>query len=60
MSYKNLLYRQAAELIPEDTEDEEALAQREELLAMADEWFNRALETRQRNAELAAAGLPVE
>ena len=60
MSYKNLLYRQAAELIPEDSEDEEALAQRDELLAMADDWFNRALETRQRNAELAAAGLPVE
>jgi tetratricopeptide (TPR) repeat protein len=60
MSYKNLLYRQAAELIPEDTEDEEALARREELLATADEWFDRALETRQRNAELAAAGLPVE
>ena len=60
MSYKNLLYRQAAELIPEDTEDEEALARREELVATADEWFDRALETRQRNAELAAAGLPVE
>jgi len=60
MSYKNLLYRQAAELIPEDTEDEEALAQREELLAMADDWFNKALETRQRNAELAAVGLAVE
>ena len=56
MSYKNLLYRQAAELIPEDTEDEEALAQREELLVMADDWFNRALETRQRNAELAGCG----
>jgi tetratricopeptide (TPR) repeat protein len=60
MSYKNLLYRQAAELIPVDTEDEGALAQREELLAMADDWFNRALETRQRNAELAAAGLAVD
>ena len=60
MSYKNLLYRQAAELIPEDSEDEEALARREDLIAMADEWFDRALETRQRNAELAAAGLLVE
>ncbi len=60
MSYKNLLYRQAAELIPEDSEDEEALAQRDALLTMADDWFNRALETRQRNAELAAAGLAVE
>ena len=57
MSYKNLLYRQAAELIPEDSEDGEALARREDLIAMADEWFDRALETRQRNAELAAAGL---
>jgi tetratricopeptide (TPR) repeat protein len=60
MSYKNLLYRQAAELIPEDTEDEDALAQREQLIAQADDWFDRALATRARNAELAAAGLPVE
>ena len=60
MSYKNLLYRQSAELIPEDSEDEQALARREELIAMADEWFDRALETRQRNAELAAQGLSVE
>ena len=60
MSYKNLLFREAAQLIPEETEDEAAIARREDLVAQADEWFDKALETRQRNAELAAAGLPVD
>ncbi len=64
MSYKNLLYRQAAELIVADPEAEdqdaaeaEAEEQRVAILAMADEWFNKALETRQRNAEEAAEQL---
>jgi len=55
MTFKNLLYRQSAELIPVDAEGAEE--RKAELVAMADDWFNRALETRQRNAERAAAGL---
>lgn len=59
--YKNLLYRQEAELLtPEEGEDvdeaaaEEALARQEELIAQADEWFNRAMTMREENAERAA------
>jgi tetratricopeptide (TPR) repeat protein len=55
MTFKNLLYRQSAELIPPEAES--ADERKAELVAMADEWFDRALETRQRNAERAAAGL---
>jgi len=50
MSYKNLLYREKARL----TENEQDKAQ---LIAMADEWFNKALETRKRLQEKKAAGL---
>jgi tetratricopeptide (TPR) repeat protein len=57
--YKNLLYRQEADLIPEDSEDEEALARREELTAQADEWFDRAMTMREENAERDAQGLVV-
>ena len=64
MSYKNLLFRQAAELIVADPEAEdqdaaeaEAEEKRVEILAMADEWFNKALEARQKNAEEAAEQL---
>ena len=55
MTYKNLLYREAAALIPEDSEDEAVLAEREDLLVQADEWFNKAMETRKLLAERAAA-----
>lgn len=51
MTFKNLLYRMEAGLISEDTEDEELLARRAELLALADEWLNKANETRQRLLE---------
>jgi tetratricopeptide (TPR) repeat protein len=44
MSYKNLLFRQKAELAA--TEEEKA-----QLIAEADTWFTRALETRKRNQE---------
>ena len=44
MTYKNLLYREKARL--SDTEDD-----KKRLTAMADEWFNKALETRKKNAE---------
>jgi tetratricopeptide (TPR) repeat protein len=54
--YKNLLLREEAGLIPEDSEDEEALARREELIAMADEWFDKATEARQVIAEREAQG----
>ncbi|MBI4471255.1 MAG: hypothetical protein HY646_01210 [Acidobacteria bacterium] len=50
MSYKNLLYREKARL----TENEQEKAQ---LIGMADEWFNKALETRKRLQEKKAAGL---
>lgn len=55
MTYKNLLYRESAALIPEDSEDEAALADRQQLLQMADLWFNRAMETRRLLAEREAA-----
>ena len=55
MTFKNLLYRMSAGLIPEDTEDEEALARRQQLFAQADDWYEQALETRDRNAEAAAS-----
>ena len=41
MSYKNLLYRQKAEITKEE-------AAKTQLLAQADEWFNKALETRKK------------
>jgi tetratricopeptide (TPR) repeat protein len=44
MSYKNLLIRQKAELAV--TEEDKA-----RLIAEADEWFNKALDTRKRNQE---------
>ena len=44
MTYKNLLYREKARLT--DGEDD-----KKKLTAMADEWFNKALETRKKNAE---------
>jgi tetratricopeptide (TPR) repeat protein len=44
MTYKNLLYREKARL--SDSEDD-----KKKLTAMADEWFNKALETRKKNAE---------
>ena len=44
MTYKNLLYREKARLA--DSEEE-----KKKLTAMADEWFNKALETRKRNDE---------
>jgi len=44
MTYKNLLYRQKADL--SDSEEE-----KKQLIAQADEWFNKALETRKKNAE---------
>jgi tetratricopeptide (TPR) repeat protein len=44
MSYKNLLYRQKAERA--DNEDD-----KKKLIAQADEWFNKSLETRKKNAE---------
>lgn len=55
MTFKNLLYRMAAEMIPADSEDEEALVRKEELVAQADDWFAQALETRARNAEDSAS-----
>lgn len=60
MAMKNLLYRQAAMLIPEDTEDPELIAQREELTGMADEWYDRTLEVRAQIAERTQQGLGVE
>jgi len=44
MTYKNLLYRQKADRV--DGEDD-----KKKLTAMADEWFNKALETRKKAAE---------
>lgn len=60
MAMKNLLYRQAAQLVPEDTEDPELIAQREELIGMADEWYDRTLEVRAQIAERTQQGLGVE
>ncbi len=54
MIFKNLLYRVLANMIPDDTEDEEALARREEFVALADEWFEEANQARIRNQEEAA------
>jgi tetratricopeptide (TPR) repeat protein len=51
MTYKNLLYREKARL--SDNEED-----KKKLTAQADEWFNKALETRKRNAEK-KKGLPV-
>ena len=44
MTYKNLLYREKARLA--DSEDD-----KKKLTDMADEWFNKGLETRKKNAE---------
>jgi tetratricopeptide (TPR) repeat protein len=44
MTYKNLLYREKANL----TQNEE---EKKQLIAQADEWFNKALDTRKKNAE---------
>ena len=44
MSYKNLLYREKARLAENEQE-------KVQLIAQADEWFNKALETRKRNQE---------
>jgi Tfp pilus assembly protein PilF len=44
MTYKNLLYREKARLAM--SEDE-----KKKLTDMADEWFNKAIETRKKNAE---------
>jgi tetratricopeptide (TPR) repeat protein len=44
MTYKNLLYREKARLA--GNEDD-----RKKLTDMADEWFNKAIETRKKNAE---------
>lgn len=55
MTFKNLFYRMSAEMIPADTEDEEQLARREELIALADEWFEEANQARARNAVEAAS-----
>ena len=48
MTYKNLLYREKARLATEE-------AEKTQLIAQADEWFNKALETRKKNAEKAAS-----
>jgi len=53
MAYKNLLYREKARL----TENEDEKTQ---LIVQADEWFNKALETRKRLQEKKNAGLAVE
>ncbi len=55
LTMKNLLYRVLAHMIPVDTDDEEALARREELVALADEWFDEATAARERNQEEATA-----
>lgn len=44
MTYKNLLYREKARIA---TDEEE----KKKLTALADEWFNKGLEARKRNAE---------
>lgn len=44
MSYKNLLYRQQAERA-DNPQDQKKLTE------MADEWFNKSMETRKKNAE---------
>lgn len=49
MSYKNLLYRAKADLSQDETE-------KTQLIAQADEWFDKAMETRKRLAEKRAVG----
>jgi tetratricopeptide (TPR) repeat protein len=44
MTYKNLLYRQKSDLAAND-------AERKKYTDLADEWFNKSLETRKKNAE---------
>jgi len=44
MSYKNLLYREKARLAQNEQE-------KTQLIAQADEWFNKALDTRKKNQE---------
>jgi tetratricopeptide (TPR) repeat protein len=51
MTYKNLLYREKSRLAANEED-------KIKLTAQADEWFNKALETRKRNAEK-KKGLPV-
>jgi len=51
MTYKNLLYREKSRLAANEED-------KKKLIAQADEWFNKALETRKRNAEK-KKGLPV-
>jgi len=58
--YKNLLYRQEAALISDDTEDEAEIARREELTGLADEWFAKAMSIREENSQREAQGLAVE
>jgi tetratricopeptide (TPR) repeat protein len=52
MTYKNLLLREKARLAVDP-------AERARLIALADDWFNHALEVRKRNAELRRAGVPL-
>jgi hypothetical protein len=49
MSYKNLLYREKARLSKDEKE-------KAALIAQADEWFNKALETRKKLQEQKKAG----
>lgn len=49
MTYKNLLFRQRATLT--DNEEEQ-----KQYVASADEWFNKAIETRKRNQEKKSSG----
>jgi tetratricopeptide (TPR) repeat protein len=44
MTYKNLLYRQKADRTSAEED-------KKKLTDMADEWFNKSLETRKKNAE---------
>jgi len=50
MTYKNLLLREKAGLASDPRE-------KTRLTALADDWFNRALETRKANAQTGAAGI---
>ena len=51
MTYKNLLLREKARLAVEP-------AEKSRLTALADEWFNKALETRKLNAQIGRGPLP--
>jgi tetratricopeptide (TPR) repeat protein len=51
MTYKNLLIRQQARLAASP-------AERDRLIALADDWFNKALEVRKRNADMRRFGAP--